>query len=38
MSSHGIDLAVVIAVTAAVIAWTLVAERVRRWNITALDA
>jgi sodium/hydrogen antiporter len=35
MSSHGIDLAVVIAVTAAVIAWTLVAERVRRWNITA---
>lgn len=35
MSDHGIDLAVVVAVTAAVVVWSLVAERLERWNVTA---
>ena len=35
MSDHGIDLAVVVAVTAALFVWSLVAERFERWNVTA---
>lgn len=35
VSSHGIDLAVVIAVSTVLVGWGFVSERLARWNITA---